>query len=163
MWSKRKEEDAVFRPIQPAHAPVPENGGSAHPIRTYDGKPVTEGGVSTFARNVIVKGKIFSGENLVVDGEMEGSIDCPEHRLTIGANARVKADLKARELLILGAVEGNVDAADNVELKKDAKLVGDIRTGRLLIEEGARFNGNIQMIEASAPAVVSIHAGMRAK
>jgi cytoskeletal protein CcmA (bactofilin family) len=163
MWSKRKEEDAVFKPIQPAQAPVAESAGPAHPIRTYDGKPVTEGGVSSFARYVTVKGTIFSGENLVVDGEMEGSIDCPEHRLTIGANARVKADLRARELLILGSVEGNVEAADKLELKKDAKLTGDIRAGRLLIEEGTRFNGHIHMIEASAPAVVSIHAGIRAK
>lgn len=163
MWSKRKDEDTAGKPVQPASAPFAEASAAARPIRTYDGKPVTEGGVSSFARHVIIKGQIFSGENLIVDGQMEGSIECPEHRLTIGANARVRASLMARELLILGVVEGNVIVVDKVELKKDAKLTGDIKAGRLLIEDGARFKGHIEMTEIGEPEVVSIDSISRAK
>ncbi len=166
MWSKRKDEesDRISRPAQPAYAPVADPAVTSRPIRTYDGKPTTEGGVSSFARNIIIKGQIISGENLVVDGDMEGSIECPEHRLTIGPNARVQASLKAREILILGAVHGNVDALDKIELKKEAKLAGDIRTNRLVIEDGAHFKGNIHMAETPAVApVVPIDAASRTK
>ncbi len=76
---------------------------------------------------------------------MEGTVECHEHRLTIGPNARVQAGLKAREIIIQGSIQGNVDATDKIDIKKEAKLVGDIKTSRIVIEDGAYFKGSIDI------------------
>jgi cytoskeletal protein CcmA (bactofilin family) len=72
-------------------------------------------------------------------------VECHEHRLTIGPNARVQAGLKAREIIIQGSIQGNVDATDKIDIKKEAKLVGDIKTSRIVIEDGAYFKGSIDI------------------
>jgi cytoskeletal protein CcmA (bactofilin family) len=81
--------------------------------------------------------------------------------LTIGPNARVQAGLKAREIIIQGSIQGNVDATDKIDIKKEAKLVGDIKTSRIVIEDGAYFKGSIDISKATtrptppAPATTS--------
>jgi cytoskeletal protein CcmA (bactofilin family) len=99
---------------------------------------------------VTVKGQIFSREDLTIDGEVEGTIECHDHRLTIGPNARVQAGLKAREIIIHGSIQGNVEATDKIDIKKEAKLVGDIKTSRIVIEDGAYFKGSIDISKAAA-------------
>jgi cytoskeletal protein CcmA (bactofilin family) len=99
---------------------------------------------------VTVKGQIFAREDLTIDGEVEGTVECHEHRLTIGPNARVQAGLKAREIIIQGSIQGNVDATDKIDIKKEAKLVGDIKTSRIVIEDGAYFKGSIDISKATA-------------
>lgn len=99
-----------------------------------------------------VKGQIFAREDLTIDGEVEGTVECQEHRLTIGPNARVQAGLKAREIIIHGSIQGNVDATDKIDIKKEAKLVGDIKTSRIVIEDGAYFKGSIDISKATAGA-----------
>lgn len=105
-------------------------------------------GSATLGKNVTVKGQIFSREDLTIDGEVEGTVECHEHRLTIGPNGRVHAGLKAREIVIYGSIQGNVEAADKIDIKKEAKLVGDIRTSRIMIEDGAYFKGSIDIAKA---------------
>src|SRR5438552_4416059 len=90
-------------------------------------------------KSVIVKGQIFSREDLTIDGEVEGMVELQEHRLTIGPNGKVVATIKAREVVVLGTVHGNVETRDKIEIRKDAKVVGDIRTARIVIEDGAYF------------------------
>ena len=86
----------------------------------------------------------------MIDGEVEGNVECQEHRLTIGPNARVQAGLKAREIIIHGSIQGNVDATDKIDIRKEAKLVGDIKTSRIVIEDGAYFKGSIDISKAAA-------------
>jgi len=81
---------------------------------------------------------------------VEGTVECHEHRLTIGPNARVQAGLKAREIIIQGSIQGNVDATDKIDIKKEAKLVGDIKTSRIVIEDGAYFKGSIDISKPNA-------------
>jgi cytoskeletal protein CcmA (bactofilin family) len=107
---------------------------------------------------VTVKGQIFAREDLTIDGEVEGTVECHEHRLTIGPNARVQAGLKAREIIIQGSIQGNVDATDKIDIKKEAKLVGDIKTSRIVIEDGAYFKGSIDISKAAARPVVQAAA-----
>src|SRR6185503_4748557 len=80
-----------------------------------------------------------------------------EHKLTIGPNGKVQAGIKAREVVALGSIQGNVEAHDRLEIRKDAKLVGDIRTSRIVIEDGAYFKGSIDIVKVEsakpAPAV----------
>ena len=121
--------------------------------RSYDPDPVSPRGAGTTAalgKNVTIKGQIFAREDLMIDGEVEGTVECQEHRLTIGPNARVQAGLKAREIVIHGSIQGNVDATDKIDIKKEAKLVGDIKTSRIVIEDGAYFKGSIDISKAGA-------------
>jgi len=105
-------------------------------------------------KSVIIKGQILSREDLTIDGEVEGTVEAQEHRLTIGTNGRVQATIKAREVVVLGSIQGNVEAADKIDIRKDAKLVGDIKTARIVIEDGAFFKGSIDILrpEVTKPA-----------
>jgi len=100
---------------------------------------------------VIVKGQIFSREDLTIDGEVEGTVELQEHRLTVGPNGKVLAGIKAREIVVLGTIHGNVETTDKIDIRKDAKLVGDIKTARVVIEDGAYFKGNIDIVRAEVP------------
>jgi cytoskeletal protein CcmA (bactofilin family) len=102
-------------------------------------------------KSVIVKGQIFSREDLTIDGEVEGTVELQEHRLTVGPNGKVLAGIKAREVVVLGTIHGNVETTDKIDIRKDAKLLGDIRTARVVIEDGAYFKGNIDIVRAEVP------------
>jgi cytoskeletal protein CcmA (bactofilin family) len=154
MWSKRKEDELPQRPEKPAIPPVPavepqrKDTTMSSPSRTFEPEPLTpsrSSGSAALGKNVTVKGQIFAREDLTIDGEVEGTVECHEHRLTIGPNARVQAGLKAREIIIQGSIQGNVDATDKIDIKKEAKLVGDIKTSRIVIEDGAYFKGSIDI------------------
>ncbi|MGA3023341.1 MAG: polymer-forming cytoskeletal protein [Bryobacteraceae bacterium] len=103
-------------------------------------------GAAIIGKSVMIKGQIVSREDLTVDGEVEGTVELQEHRLTIGPHGKVRADIKAREIVVLGNVYGNVDVADKIEIRKDAKLVGDIKTARIVIEDGAYFKGTTDIV-----------------
>jgi cytoskeletal protein CcmA (bactofilin family) len=140
-----------------AEPPKESTPMSSLPNRPYDPPvetPRTSGGQAVLGKSVIVKGQIFSREDLTIDGEIEGTVELQEHRLTVGPNGKVMAAIKAREICIIGTVNGNVEASDKIDIRKDAKLVGDIRTARIVIEDGAYFKGNIDIIRqpAAAPA-----------
>ena len=123
------------------------------PTRPFEAETSSRsGGSAALGKNVTVKGQIFAREDLTIDGEVEGTVECQEHRLTIGPNARVQAGLKAREIIIHGSIQGNVDATDKIDIKKEAKLVGDIKTSRIVIEDGAYFKGSIDISKATASA-----------
>jgi len=104
------------------------------------------GGPAVLGKSVIVKGQIYGREDLTIDGEVEGTVELQEHRLTIGPNGKVMATVKAREVVVLGTVHGNVETRDKIIIRKDAKLVGDIKTARIEIEDGAYFKGNIDIV-----------------
>ena len=160
MWSKRKEDELPQRPapaIPPATAVEPQRKETtmSSPSRTFEPEPLTpsrSSGSAALGKNVTVKGQIFAREDLTIDGEVEGTVECHEHRLTIGPNARVQAGLKAREIIIQGSIQGNVDATDKIDIKKEAKLVGDIKTSRIVIEDGAYFEGSIDISKPQARA-----------
>ena len=109
-------------------------------------------GSATIGKAVKVVGKIYSKEDLIVDGDMEGTVEALEHKLTIGPNGTVHADVKAREVAVMGSLQGDVEAADKIEIGKDAKLVGNIKTARILIEDGAYFKGCIEVVKAEPKA-----------
>jgi cytoskeletal protein CcmA (bactofilin family) len=105
----------------------------------------------------MIKGQIFSREDLTIDGEVEGSVELHEHRLTVGPHGKLQAGVKAREIVVLGSVHGNVEASDKIDIRKDARLVGDIKTARIVIEDGAYFKGSIDIArpEAAKPAAAA--------
>ena len=125
---------------------------SSMPARSSEPHPdFSRGSSAVLGKSVIVKGEIHGREDLTIDGEVDGTVELQEHRLTIGANGKVNATVKAREVVVLGTLHGNVETRDKVEIRKDAKLVGDIRTARIVIEDGAFFKGSVDIIRAETP------------
>ena len=100
---------------------------------------------ATIGKAVRIVGQIFTKEDLNIDGDVEGSIESTDNKIIVGTHGRVQAGIKAREVVILGSVQGNVEATDKVDIKKDAKLVGDIISARISIEDGALFKGSIDI------------------
>lgn len=100
---------------------------------------------ATIGKSVRIVGQIFAKEDLYVDGDVEGTIESQDNKVTIGPNGRVQAGIRARDVIILGQVQGNVETSDKVDIRKDAKLVGDITTARISIEDGALFKGSIDI------------------
>ena len=106
---------------------------------------VNTGSAATIGKAVKIVGDIFTKEDLNVDGDVEGKIESVENKITIGTTGRVQASVKAREVVIFGQVQGNVEATDKVDIRREAKLVGDITTARISIEDGALFKGSIDI------------------
>jgi len=101
-------------------------------------------------KTVVIRGEIKGSEDLTVDGRIEGTINLSESRLTIGPNGNVAADLMARDVLILGQVEGNIIASNRVELRAGANVSGDISAARLSIEDNALFRGKVDLTQSLA-------------
>jgi cytoskeletal protein CcmA (bactofilin family) len=125
---------------------------SSTPIGRFE--PETRASAATVGKAVKIVGQIYSKEDLYVDGEIEGTVEALEHKLTIGPHGTVHAGIKAREVVALGNITGNVEASEKIEIHKEAKLVGDIRTARIIIEDGAYFKGSIDIVkpEPAKPA-----------
>ena len=102
-------------------------------------------------KNVIVKGQIQSREDLVIEGEVEGIIQIVEHRLTVAASANLHANVSAREVEVLGALEGKVEAVDKVYIRKGANFVGDIHAAGIVIEDGGYIKGSVDLSIQPAP------------
>jgi cytoskeletal protein CcmA (bactofilin family) len=92
-----------------------------------------------------VKGEISGNEDLKLDGKVEGLVSVGGFRLTVGPHAHLKGDIVAREAMISGEVNGNIRACDRIEITKNASIVGDVSTARIVIEEGAYFNGDVEI------------------
>jgi cytoskeletal protein CcmA (bactofilin family) len=162
MWNKRRDEEPP-KPFSPqvapsaspsaANQPAPVaypveakkeiNPVSSTPVSRYEPAP----GGNSIGKSVKVVGQIYSKEDLYVDGTVEGTLESSEHKLTIGPHGTIQASIKAREVLVLGTITGNVEAFERLEIRKDAKLLGDIRTARIVIEDGAYFKGSIDIIK----------------
>lgn len=109
-------------------------------------------------KSIVICGEVKGGEDLIVDGRVEGTVSLAENRLTIGPNANVAADLSAKDVLILGHVKGNVVATGRVELRAGCSVEGDIRALRLAVEDNAVFRGKVDLTQASAKAQESVPA-----
>jgi cytoskeletal protein CcmA (bactofilin family) len=92
-----------------------------------------------------IKGEITGSEDLLLEGTVEGLVQLDERKLTVGASAKVTADIIAREVVVYGTVKGNLRAKDRIEIKKDGSVNGDLTTARIMIEDGAYFKGSIEI------------------
>ncbi len=100
-------------------------------------------------KSVVICGEVKGSEDLIVDGRVEGTVSLQENRLTIGPNANVAADLAAKDVLILGRVQGNVVATGRVELRAGCSVEGDIRALRLAVEDNAIFRGKVDLTQGA--------------
>ncbi len=156
MW---KRDEAVKPPTVPATpvAPLPAAGGSsALPAqelrRQFERERVQIG------RSVILKGELTGSEDLAIEGQIEGKIELRDHVLTIGPNGKIRAQIAAKSVIVLGEVLGNIVATEKVDIRDNGSVDGDITAPRVAIAEGAQFRGKVDMQRkassgASAPAV----------
>jgi len=156
MWGDKK-------PDAPARTPLPQQprtnassgstsfSGEAKTMAPMDSSyPASSSGSGTarLGASLHVKGEITGNEDLAIDGSVEGLVQLEDRKLTIGASAKVTADVVAREVVVYGNVKGNLRARDRIEIKKDGSVVGELTTARIMIEDGAYFKGSIEIDKA---------------
>lgn len=100
---------------------------------------------ATIGKTLVIKGEVSGSEALFVDGRIEGSVSFPDSRVTIGRNGNVAASVHAKELVIMGKVEGNVECSDRLDIRAEGSLTGDVITQRISVEEGAIMKGGIEV------------------
>ena len=103
------------------------------------------GSTARLGASLHVKGEISGNEDLHIDGSVEGLVQLEDRKLTVGASAKLTADVVAREVVVFGSVKGNLRARDRIEIKKDGSVIGDLTTARIMIEDGAYFKGSIEI------------------
>src|SRR5271168_182668 len=153
MWGDKKPDAPARTPLpQQPRTNAPSSGtsfsGEAKTMAPMDSSyPASSSGSGTarLGASLHIKGEITGNEDLAIDGSVEGLIQLEERKLTIGASARVTADVIAREVVVYGNVKGNLRARDRIEIKKDGSVVGDLTTARISIEDGAYFKGSIEI------------------
>jgi cytoskeletal protein CcmA (bactofilin family) len=118
------------------------------------------GGFANIGKSITIKGEVSGSEDVYVDGQVEGSIQMSGNSLTIGPNAKVHGNVAAKNVVVGGSLDGNIQAEERAELRKSAIVNGDVQTKRIAIEEGAYFKGKLEIVpEAKGQAAVGASAG----
>jgi len=139
------------RPITPPTSSFDSGtAGAARPVGAAAVAPAGE--QATIGKSLIVKGEVSGSESLYIDGKVEGAINLPGNRVTIGRNGQVAANILAREIVVLGKVRGNCQASDRVDIRSEGSLTGDVIAARISIEDGAFFKGGIDIRKPGAEA-----------
>ena len=118
------------------YSPVPAPRTSAQPASSEQ---------ATIGKSLVIKGEVSGSESLFIDGRVEGSINLPGNRVTVGRNGVVSANVTAREIVVQGKVRGNMMASDRVDIRNEGSLTGDVVAQRISIEDGAYFKGGIDI------------------
>ena len=106
--------------------------------------------IVNIGKSVVIKGELNGSEDLTIEGHVEGTIQLRDHVLTIGPNGRIKAQVFAKAVIVLGEVTGNVTASDKVDIRDNGSVDGDIVSPRVAIAEGAHFRGSVDMQRKAA-------------
>lgn len=119
----------------------------ATPANTYTPvKPATSPmDQAHIGRSLVIKGEVSGSEAIFIDGRVEGTVSFPDNRVTIGRNGTVAANITAKEVVIMGKVQGNVDCADRLDIRNEGMLAGDVITHRISVEEGAILKGGVEV------------------
>lgn len=138
MWKKEESSSPT---------PTPQPEASSRPERTR-----AAGGAerATIGRSITIKGEVTGDEDLLIQGRVDGSVDLEQHSVTVGSEGDVKASIIGRVVMVEGRVEGNINADEQVVLRSSAWVQGDITAPRVVLEDGARFRGGIDMGDAAA-------------
>ena len=158
MWKR----DEGVRPTsgQPTAAPQPSTPITAAgtPALRPDSGHHLEKDIVNIGKSVVIKGELNGSEDLTIEGHVEGTIQLRDHVLTIGPNGRIKAQVFAKSVIVLGEVTGNVTASDKVDIRDNGSVDGDIISPRVAIAEGAHFRGSVDMQRKAAAAQASVAA-----
>ncbi len=148
MW---KRDEAVKptggQPATPATPSTPTQPASvqAAPQAVEPRRQQIERDVVNIGKSVVIKGELNGSEDLTIEGHVEGKIELKDHVLTIGPNGKIKAQVFAKSVIVLGEVHGNVTASEKVDIRDNGSVDGDIISPRVAIAEGAHFRGSVDM------------------
>jgi cytoskeletal protein CcmA (bactofilin family) len=106
--------------------------------------PVSARATACISQGIRIKGEVTGKEDLFVDGTVEGKLDLGNASCTVGPNGKVKADISAREVIVRGQVDGKIEGTEKVQLWNSGRVAGEVRTGRLAIEDGALLRGKVE-------------------
>jgi len=149
MWkpnqSGNSSQTPSNEPVRPATTPAVPSYDP--PVRTSSASASASASAdqATIGKSLVVKGEVTGSESLYIDGKVEGAINLPGNRVTIGRNGQVSANITAREIVVLGKVRGNMTASDRVDIRSEGSLTGDVTAQRISIEDGAFFKGGIDI------------------
>ena len=118
------------------HEPTPSSTSPASPTATDP---------ATIGKSLQIKGEVIGSESLYIDGNVEGAINLPHNRVTVSRDARVSANITAREVVVFGKVSGNIYASDRVDIRSEGSVTGDVTAQRITIGEGAFFQGGMDI------------------
>ena len=154
MWKR----DEAVRPasgptnVPPPPAPVAAGSPGLRPEASHS----MEKDIVNIGKSVVIKGELNGSEDLTIEGHVEGTIQLRDHVLTIGPNGRIKAQVFAKAVIVLGEVTGNVTASDKVDIRDNGSVDGDIVSPRVAIAEGAHFRGSVDMQRKGAPVAQAV-------
>lgn len=143
-WLGQKPDPEPTRPMAPATAVSPQVAPMPIPVDRGEKKMETPK-VASIGKSLHVKGELSGNEDLAIEGKVEGKIALSGYNVTIGETGRVAAELHAKSVVIAGLVHGNVVAGDKVEVAATGTMMGDIRAPRVVLVDGCRFKGSIDM------------------
>ena len=146
MW-KRDESVKPATPPAPSPAAASSAPASAAPAASEPRAQLGRDNVN-IGKSVIIKGELSGSEDLTIEGHVEGRIDLKDNVLTIGPNGKIKAEVFAKAVVVLGEVTGNVTASEKVDIRDNGSVDGDIASPRVAIAEGAHFRGSVDMQRA---------------
>ena len=155
MW---KREEAVRVPPQPVSPPVPAPAPAPVQVKAPEPsiartEPIRqEKAVVNIGKSVIIKGELSGSEDLTIEGQVEGKIELRQNVLTIGPNAKIKAQVAAKTIVVEGTVQGNVMATERIEIRDKGSVEGDLASPRVAIADGAHFRGSIDMQQGRGAA-----------
>jgi len=147
--SKKTDEPSTFRPAEPTPAPRPATTAPPSSSTTSPApaaaEPQRRGERATIGPSIFIKGDLTGDEDLVIEGRVEGKVDLKQNNVTVGRNGRVKADVYGQTVIVEGEVDGNVFAGEQAILRQAGAIRGNIAAPRVVLEDGSRFKGSIDM------------------
>jgi len=155
MWKPNQPGTGGPATPEPVRGGVPTPTLDATPVRPVPPTPTVNvaaatGEQATIGKSLVIKGEVSGSESLYIDGKIEGAINLPGNRVTVGRNGQVAANIMAREVVVLGKVRGNVHASDRIDIRSEGSLTGDVIAARISIEDGAFFKGGIDIRKPGA-------------
>ena len=138
-----------------------EQEGGADGRETQTGSDSGRSGsrdMAIIGKSVVIKGDLGGSENLTIEGKVEGKIEVRQHELTIGPNGKIKAQVFAKAVVVLGEVTGNITATEKVHIRGNGSVDGDLSSPRVAIAEGAHFRGNIDMQRTAVDSPRAVEA-----
>lgn len=145
-WKTNEQETPSFNPSHDSARPLLGVAAIEQVVRSS----APNSDQATIGKGLVLSGEITGSESLFIDGKVEGSINLPGNRVTVGRNGKVNASINAREIVVMGNVRGNVSATDRVDIRAEGALTGDVAAARISIEDGAYFKGGIDIRKSSA-------------
>jgi cytoskeletal protein CcmA (bactofilin family) len=166
MWKPNQPGSTPQSPNNEPNRPATPASGGFEPTGSRSPAPTAQSAAAdqaTIGKSLVVKGEVAGSESLYIDGRVEGSINLPGNRVTVGRNGQISANVTAREVVVLGKVRGNINASDRVDIRSEGSLTGDVVAQRISIEDGAFFKGGIDIrkpgtTETAKPAAASTSA-----